>query len=178
MFLTSRAGAISPCCIQERRVVSRPLNLELISSNKSLWWQSQTVFRDYVGHLFLPFDVVYSLRNWTLPFALLKYFLLIDDSLAYGGSRSLRNLNRVEGFSHAVLRIIICINNMHSNPSCRDMFRVSLTRRPPAGVRQRARIGRKGSVRSVTTKFSPILIGLNWSRDAIVFIRGETLFKQ
>ena len=26
-----------------------------------------------------------------------------------------------------------------------------------------------------TTKFYPILIGLNWSRDAIVFIRGETL---
>ena len=26
-----------------------------------------------------------------------------------------------------------------------------------------------------TTKFSPILIGLNWSRDAIVFVRGETL---
>ena len=29
-----------------------------------------------------------------------------------------------------------------------------------------------------TTKFSPILIGLNWSRDAIVFTGGETLFKQ
>ena len=26
-----------------------------------------------------------------------------------------------------------------------------------------------------TTKFSPILINLNWSCDAIVFIRGETL---
>ena len=26
-----------------------------------------------------------------------------------------------------------------------------------------------------TSKFSPILIDLNWSREAIVFIRGETL---
>ena len=30
----------------------------------------------------------------------------------------------------------------------------------------------------LTTKFSPILIGLNWSRNAIVFNRGETLSAQ
>lgn len=106
----------------------------IISSNKSLWWQSQTVFRDYIGHFFLPFDVVQSLRNWTLPFPSLKYIIWTDDSFAYG-SWSLRNLNRVEGFSHTVLGIIIWSTtegemeekhiksiHMQGNPSCSDIF--------------------------------------------------------